>query len=34
MKSSIRQKLLWAGIILAFFLMEACNRGIGCPSEF
>lgn len=34
MKSNTRQKLFWAGMVIAFFLIEACNRGIGCPSEF
>jgi len=34
MKSSVRQKLYWAGVIILFFFIEACNRGIGCPSEF
>jgi len=34
MKKVFSKKLFWAFIVLMMIFVEACNRGIGCPSDF
>ncbi len=34
MRNRILVKIAWVLIAVLFIMVQACNRGVGCPSEF